>query len=79
MVRTSTRSDAYPAALSARVAQIGIRIALGAQLGRLLRSVMGGGLRLVAFGAIIGLCGTVALSRAMASLLFRVSPCDPLT
>jgi predicted permease len=62
-----------------RTKEIGIRIALGAQLGRLKRSVVGGGLRLVAVGAAIGVVGSLLLLRSLATLLFGVSPTDLAT
>ena len=48
-----------------RTKEIGIRIALGAQLGRLTRSVIGGGLRLVGIGAAIGIGGSFLLLRSL--------------
>ena len=59
-----------------RTKEIGIRIALGAQLGRLTRSVVGGGLRLVAIGAAIGVAGSFLLFRLVGTLLFGVTPYD---
>jgi len=62
-----------------RTKEIGIRIALGAQLGRLQRSVVGGGLKLVAVGVVIGLGGSLLLLRSLGALLFRVTPGDVTT
>jgi len=62
-----------------RTKEIGIRIALGAQLGRLKRSVVGGGLRLVAVGVVIGVAGSLLLLRSLGTLLFRVTPADVTT
>jgi putative ABC transport system permease protein len=59
-----------------RTKEIGIRIALGAHLGRLTRSVIGGGLRLVGIGAAIGVGGSVLLLRWFGTLLFGVTPYD---
>ena len=59
-----------------RTKEIGIRIALGAQLGRLTRSVMGDGLRLVAIGAAIGIGGSLLALRSLETLLFGVTSHD---
>ena len=59
-----------------RTKEIGIRIALGAQLARLKRSVVAAGLRLVAIGAGIGLGGSVLALRSMKTLLYGVTPGD---
>ncbi len=65
--------------VSQRTQEIGIRMALGARSTEVLRSVVGQGLRLTLMGTAIGLAGAVALTRVMASLLYDVSPTDPLT
>ena len=62
-----------------RTKEIGLRIALGAQLGQLKRSVVGGGLRLVAIGAVIGVSTSLLLLRLFGTLLFGVTPYDPST
>jgi putative ABC transport system permease protein len=59
-----------------RTKDIGIRIALGAPLLRITRSVVGGGLALVAIGAAIGVAGSVLLLRPLGTLLFGVTPSD---
>jgi len=59
--------------------EMGLRIALGADGGRIQRMVVGKSLRLVAAGAALGLVGAVALTRLMRNLLFGVSPTDPFT
>jgi putative ABC transport system permease protein len=62
-----------------RTREIGIRLALGAQRSDVLKMTIGGGLRLVLMGAAIGLVAALVLTRVMSSLLFGVSPTDPLT
>ena len=66
-------------AVSQRRREIGIRVALGARQGELTRMFVGFGLRLCAAGIAIGLAAAAALSQVMASLLFGVTPRDPLT
>jgi predicted permease len=62
-----------------RSREIGIRVALGADPTRLLAMVLGQALLLAGAGVAMGLLGAVGLSRAMAGLLFQLSPTDPAT
>jgi putative ABC transport system permease protein len=62
-----------------RTNEIGIRIALGAQRGHVLRMVFSHGLRLVALGLVLGVTGSFLLARVLASMVFNVSVFDPLT
>ena len=64
--------------VGSRKNEFGIRMALGAQPGVLLRSVMQEGLLLSAGGVAVGLVGALALTRTIASLLFHVSTTDPV-
>jgi putative ABC transport system permease protein len=59
--------------------EIGIRMALGAQRSDVLKMTVGQGLRLVLTGVAIGLAAAFILTRVMSTLLFGVSPTDPLT
>lgn len=58
---------------------IGIRMALGARHVDVLRAVLGQGVRLILIGVAIGIAGAVALTRVLSSLLYDVTPTDPLT
>ena len=62
-----------------RTKEIGIRISLGAPLGRLTASVVGNGLRLVAVGSFVGFGASLLLGRWLESLLFGVRPYDAAT
>jgi putative ABC transport system permease protein len=62
-----------------RRAEIGVRMALGANTGQVGRMVVAQSLRVAAVGIAIGLVGAVATTRVMQSLLFNVSPTDPVT
>jgi putative ABC transport system permease protein len=59
--------------------EIGVRMALGAQTGAVLRLVVGRGMILVGIGIALGLVGALLLTRLMAALLFEVSSTDPIT
>jgi putative ABC transport system permease protein len=62
-----------------RTRELGIRLALGAGPGDVLRTVLGQGARLVLVGIAIGTVVSLALTRMMASLLFGVGARDPIT
>jgi predicted permease len=62
-----------------RTQEFGMRIALGAARGDVLRLVLGQGTRLGLLGTALGVILAVALSRFIASLLYGISPTDPLT
>ena len=65
--------------VSQRTAEIGIRVALGAQRSEVLRVVMGRGFRLALAGIGVGTAASLAATQLMSKLLFGVHPRDPLT
>jgi predicted permease len=66
-------------AVAARMREIGIRMALGAEPRRVVTTVVGDGVGITIVGAIVGLAAALALSRLMASLLFGVTTHDAVT
>jgi putative ABC transport system permease protein len=62
-----------------RVREMGIRLALGAQVGDVRRLMVRNGLRLVTIGLVAGTAGALVATRAMQALLFGVGATDPLT
>jgi putative ABC transport system permease protein len=66
-------------AVAQRTQEIGLRMALGAQTGDVLKLVLRNGMSLTFIGAAIGVAGAYALTRVMSSLLFEVVPTDLAT
>jgi predicted permease len=65
--------------ITMRTQEIGIRMALGAPAGEILRMIIGEGLKLSLTGLVLGLIGALCLARVGSSLLFGVTPSDPFT
>src|SRR5207253_8368543 len=59
--------------------EIGIRLALGAQRGDVLRLIFGEGMRLVALGAVVGIALVFAVGRLLSNLLYGIGGSDPAT
>jgi putative ABC transport system permease protein len=66
-------------AVTQRTQEIGIRMALGAQMGNVIKLIMKSGLLVAAVGVALGLAGAFVVTRLMTSLLFAVEPTDKAT
>jgi ABC-type antimicrobial peptide transport system permease subunit len=65
-------------AVTQRVAEIGIRMALGARRAQVIGLIMKGGAKLVGAGLAAGIAGAIVVARLIQSLLFNVTALDPL-
>jgi predicted permease len=65
--------------VSERTHEIGVRLALGAERGDVMRMVVRQGMSLAISGTVVGLGGALVVARALAGLLYGVRPTDPLT
>ena len=65
--------------VSRRTREFGVRVALGATSGDVLRMVLGQGMRTILIGVSIGIVGSFALTKTVSSLLFGVTATDPIT
>jgi predicted permease len=65
--------------VSRRTHEIGIRLAIGADRGHVLRMVLGQGMTLAGIGLAAGVVGAIGLTRLMTSILYEVTPADPWT
>jgi putative ABC transport system permease protein len=61
-----------------RTSEIGVRMALGASRAQVMRLVAGEGLRLCGLGVVLGLAGSVPLTRLLGGVLFGIGPFDPV-
>jgi putative ABC transport system permease protein len=65
--------------VSRRTHEIGIRLAIGADRGQVVRMVLGQGVGLATIGLLAGIVGAIGLTRLMTSVLYDVTPADPWT
>jgi predicted permease len=65
--------------VSQRTREIGLRMALGARSGDVVKLILGQGLRTILAGVVMGIAGALALTRMVESMLFGVTPTDPWT
>ena len=79
ILATSGISGLSAYTVNQRTHEIGIRMALGAQRGDVLRMMLKQGVILTAIGLVIGLAGAFALTRYISTMLYEVSPTDPVT
>jgi len=70
---------AMSAQISGRTREIGIRMALGAQPGRVLRMILSYGARIAVYGVALGLAGCLWATRLLSAQLYGIPPTDPLT
>ena len=63
--------------VSLRTQEIGLRMAIGAEPGDVLRMVVGGGMKLAVIGIAIGIAAALAVARVVETMLFDVTPFDP--
>ena len=66
-------------ATAQRTQEIGIRMALGADRGMVLRMILAGGVKIAGAGLILGMAGALAVTHVLSGLLFGIGPRDPLT
>src|SRR4030095_5807092 len=66
-------------AVTQRTPEIGLRLALGADVPSILRWVVGDATRFILIGMVLGLSGAMALSLFVATMLFEIEPRDPVT
>jgi putative ABC transport system permease protein len=66
-------------AVASRTREIGLRMALGAMRGEVMRWVFSKGLPPAVIGLVVGVCGAIAIATALRSLLFGITPTDPLS
>ena len=66
-------------AVTQRTREVGIRLALGAQRRDIFRLIVGGGMKIVAIGLMIGLLAAFIFTRLLGALLYGIAPTDPMT
>jgi ABC-type antimicrobial peptide transport system permease subunit len=79
LISTSGIAAVMTLAVTQRTKELGIRIALGAERSSIVAMVVRQGLSLAILGVAVGICGAMALTRLLSSLLYATSPTDVLT
>jgi putative ABC transport system permease protein len=79
MIATVGVAGVLAFSVSQRTNELGVRLALGAQRGTILRMILGEGATMAAIGLVIGGLAAIPLSRLLSGLLFGVEPMDPAT
>jgi putative ABC transport system permease protein len=65
--------------VSQRTQEIGLRMAIGAEPGQVMRMVVGGGMKLALLGVALGIAAALGLANLVAAMLFGVTPFDPVS
>ena len=65
--------------VSQRTQEIGVRLAIGAQGRDVMTMIVGGGMKLALIGVAIGIAGALALARVVSTMLYEVTPFDPIS
>jgi putative ABC transport system permease protein len=65
--------------VSQRVQEIGVRVALGAERGDVLKLILGHGMKLAGLGIVLGMIGAAGATQFIESILFNVTPTDPVS
>jgi ABC-type antimicrobial peptide transport system permease subunit len=79
LISTSGIAAVMTLSVTERTRELGIRMALGAERGAIVTMVVRQGIVLASIGIAVGICGAIALTRLLSTLLYATSPTDVLT